>query len=72
MTAKQNAQILFDNYYIVCQEFTEEIQCSIQAKQCALIAIDEVLSNDGWSSSREEWAIFKKYCEEVKKEIENL
>jgi hypothetical protein len=42
MTAKEKAQELFDKYYLICQEFTEEIQCSIQAKQCALIAVDEI------------------------------
>ena len=46
MTAVEKAKELFDNYYIVCQEFTEEIQCSIQAKQCALIAVKEII--DQW------------------------
>lgn len=41
-TPKEKAQELFDKFYIVCQEFTEEIQCSIQAKQCALIAVNEI------------------------------
>lgn len=44
----------------------------IQAKQCALIAVDEMLSNDGWSSNLEEWNTFKSYFEEVKHEIEKL
>ena len=44
MTAKEKAKELIDKYYIICQEFTEEIQCSIQAKQCALIAVDLILS----------------------------
>ena len=43
MNPKEKANELFDKYYIICQEFTEEIQCSIQAKQCALIAVDEML-----------------------------
>jgi len=34
--------------------------------------LDEMLSNDGWSSSRDEWDRFKKYCEEVKREIRKL
>lgn len=41
MTPKEKAQELFDKYYLICQEFTEEIQCSIQAKQCALVAVYE-------------------------------
>jgi hypothetical protein len=43
MKAKEKAKEFFDKYYIVCQEYTEEIQCSIQAKECALIAVDEVI-----------------------------
>ena len=38
-------------------------------KQLALKAVDEMLSNDGWSSSRNEWDRFKKYCEQVKHEL---
>lgn len=40
---KEKAQELYDKYYIVCQEFTEKIQCSIQAKQCALISVYEII-----------------------------
>ena len=66
MNVKERAKELVDRYYILCQEFTEEIQCSIQAKQCALIAVDEIIdlvkhidvdSEDYWN--------------EVKQEIEN-
>jgi hypothetical protein len=42
------------------------------AKQSALIAVDEMLSNDGWSGSMEEWHIFKIYFEEVKHKITQL
>jgi hypothetical protein len=42
------------------------------AKRCALIAVDEILSNDGWSSSIEEWNTFKNYFEQVKQEIQAL
>ncbi len=45
MTPKEKAQELFDKYYIICQEFTQEIQCGIQAKQCAIIAVDELIKN---------------------------
>jgi hypothetical protein len=64
MTAKDKAKELFDKYYIVCQEYTEEIQCSIQAKECALIAVDECLK------TCVESMIY--YWQEVKQEIENL
>jgi hypothetical protein len=42
------------------------------AKKCALIAVKEMLENDGWSSSQYEWDVFKKYFIEVIEEIENL
>ena len=42
------------------------------AKRCSLIAVDEILSNDGWSSSIEEWNTFKNYFEQVKQEIQEL
>lgn len=45
LSPKDKAQELYDKYYIVCQEFTEEIQCSIQAKQCALIAVQEIIKS---------------------------
>lgn len=63
MTPKEKAKELVDNYYIVCQEFTEEIQCSIQAKQCALIAVHEIISLVGRYSN---------YWYEVKEEIYKL
>jgi hypothetical protein len=72
MTPKEKAIELVDKYYIICQEFTEEIQCSIQAKQCALIAIEEILQSDGWSSSRLEWDMYASYWNKVKHEIEKI
>jgi hypothetical protein len=59
MTPKEKAIELVDKYYIICQEFTEEIQCSIQAKQCALIAVHEIISlvgryNNCWYEVKEE------------------
>jgi hypothetical protein len=41
-------------------------------KRLAIIAVNEMLKNDGWSSSLEEWNTFKNYFEEVKQEIERL
>jgi len=83
MTPKEKAQELFDKYYIVCQEFTEEIQCSIQAKQCALIAVDEIMKAPHENSYIELiptdaddtdwfWNKFDKYWEQVKNEIEKI
>jgi hypothetical protein len=39
------------------------------AIQHAIIAVDEMLSNDGWSSSSNEWNTFKNYFEQVKQEL---
>lgn len=67
MKPKKKAQELFDKYYLICQEFTEEIQCSIQAEQCALVAVDEIITN------RERIkGIDKLYWQQVKQEIEKL
>jgi hypothetical protein len=65
MTPKEKAKKLFDRYYIVCQEYTEEIQCSIQAKECALIAVDELLTLITYQPSID-------YYLEVKQEIQAL
>jgi hypothetical protein len=77
MTAKEKAKELFDKYYIVCQEYTEEIQCSIQAKECALIAVDEIIQQ--WEVIDTYIADFGgklnqslRYWQEVKQEIQAL
>lgn len=67
MTPKEKAEKLFDKYYLICQDFTEEIQCSIQAKQCALIAVNEIF--------KEHYPQDAKRCEywnKVKKQIQKL
>jgi hypothetical protein len=71
MRSQEKAKELFDKYYIICQEFTEEIQCSIQAKQCALIAVDEMLDlRNGLYMN--EGSIVHQYLMDVKQEIEKL
>ena len=77
MTAKEKAKELFDKYYIVCQEYTEEIQCSIQAQECALIAVDEIIQQ--WEVIDTYIADFGgklnqslRYWQEVKQEIQAL
>ncbi len=83
MEPKDKAKELLDKYYIICQEFTEEIQCSIQAKQCALITVDEMLKeprmfnieqvkcSDG-SHARSYYEVPNKFWQQVKQEIEKL
>ena len=55
MKAREYAKELFDRFYLICQEYTEEIQCSIQAKQCALIAneIERLAKIDAYESMYE-------------------
>jgi len=43
MTAKEKAKEIYDKYYFICQEFTEEIQCSIQAKKCSLSEVESII-----------------------------
>ena len=72
MTPKEKAEELVDKYYLICQEFTEEIQCSIQAKQCALVAVDDQIS---LLLNLTPYAAFPDqviYLQEVKQEIEKL
>lgn len=68
MTPKKKAQELFDKYYIICQEFTEEIQCSIQAEQCALVAVDQIIDD----MHRRYEIVDYRYWQEVKDEIEKI
>jgi hypothetical protein len=72
MTPKEKAKELFDKYYFICQEFTEEIQCSIQAKQCALIAVDEILELIEFNKYDDKYWEEEEFWNEVKHEIEKL
>ena len=72
MNPKEKANELLDKYYIICQEFTEEIQCSIQAKQCALIAVEEVRFFHDSLFYATEGSLFDDYLNKVKHEIEKL
>ena len=73
MSAAKTAKELYDTYYLICQEFTEEIQCSIQAKQCALAALE---FTDFYADEAYRWCLGTKqkisYLEEVKQELEKL
>jgi hypothetical protein len=81
MTSKEKAKELVDKFYQTTPNeafinepygIATEYKAWEQAKECALIAVNEMLDNDGWSSSQYGWDVFKKYFIEVKKEIENL
>jgi hypothetical protein len=72
MSAEKEAKKLFGKYYIICQEYTEEIQCSIQAKKCALIAIDEKLETLNRIKFVVDCISLRNHYLQVKKEIQNL
>jgi len=62
MTAKEKAEELLDYYWLM--DKVTPFLSKEQAKQCALIAVDEILNIVG--------SIEVPYWQEVKKEIQNL
>jgi hypothetical protein len=72
MTPKEKAKELYDKFYMAIPS-DEMGLCDEAAKQCALIAVDEIIdsepqyewSNDYWKNPNDFW-------QEVKREIENL
>jgi hypothetical protein len=80
MSAKDKAIELVDTYRIMLMnsdtECGEEILCTVIAKSCALIAVDEmilVLPFTDTNATLNEYAIhLQKYLEQVKKEIQLL
>ncbi len=76
MTAKEKAIQLVDNYrMLLMNEDTDcgnEILCSMIAKQCALIAVDEVIDAINGMVNEESGYSADEYYLEVKTEIEKL
>ena len=70
MTPKEKAKDLIDKYYLTIfnygEDLSQEIIISILAKQCALIAVDEILRRNEPIQGH-----FWSYWEEVKQEIKN-
>jgi hypothetical protein len=67
MTPKEKAEELVDKYYNLFSVKLENTICVYEAKHCALIAVDEMLS-DYWlldARSRDWW-------QQVKHELEQL
>ena len=46
MTPKEKAQELFDKYFNIIDNSHPMTDISVSAKECALIAVDEILKND--------------------------
>jgi len=77
MTPKEKAQELVDKYRTtirkadVYNNLASEDEIYL-AKECALIAVDEILDDDMYDMSQELFENRINYWEEVKQEIENL
>jgi len=66
MTAKEKANELYSKYDdLLNKDFINPIVFDNQIKQCALIAVDEILNTDIFSTT-------EYFYNKVKKEIENL
>ena len=75
MTPKEKASKLVSEYLIHFVEFYNEKEYGYnndKAKQCALIAVDEILDDDMYGMEEEHFEKRINYWEEVKKEIEKL
>lgn len=71
MTAKEKAQELFDKMYMVEDHMDKYPMCFNTAKECALIAAEEII--DVISTVYEhDWNVLYPYWNEVKQEIINL
>ena len=69
MTPKEKAKELFDKMYWHFRTLADTDIC----KQCALIAVDEILDlNLGFSNCDENNWVIEKFYTEVKQEIEKL
>jgi hypothetical protein len=68
MTPKEKAKELIDKYeFVYIQNYTS----MFEVKQCALIAVDEILSLNVFEYTSD-WSNTIEYWQEVKQEIINL
>ena len=73
MTPKEKAEELYNKYWDKLWEIQDRIEnLHEQAKECALIAVDEILNDDWYIPSFDDMMERKKYWEQVKNEIINL
>jgi hypothetical protein len=75
MTAKDKAKELVEKFIEHTQEWDEidgYVNDVYNSKQCALIAVDEILDDDVYDMSEELFEKRINYWEEVKQEIQNL
>ena len=73
MTPKDKALELYNKYEQLGRDFTRGVSMKEFAKQCALIAVDEILnSNPNYPEFKENEGTAIRYWEVVKQEIEKL
>ncbi len=74
MTPKEKAITLVDEYRLILiksnTDAGEEILCTLLAKECALVAVDEILNHH--SQEQGLYRIDTYYWQQVKQEIEKL
>jgi hypothetical protein len=68
MTPKEKAEDLIDKYYVLIHP---KVNSYYQAKQCALIAVDEIIQVF-WLTHNEDNLKIYSYYQQVKQEIEKL
>jgi hypothetical protein len=75
-SAIKEAKRIYGVFYMTCAEYTEEIQCSLQAKQCGYILCNNIIFLSKKRSTKNSISavdvLIIDYYEEVKKHIENL
>ena len=71
MTPKEKAKELVDKFYYIPNSQGIFMMQDYQAKECALIAVDEILNTIEYSSQADELSKVN-YWQEVKQQIENL
>jgi hypothetical protein len=69
MTPKQKALELYHRYHTLGSDFTRGVSMHEFAKQCALIAVDEMINNIDTSQL---YLLDIMYWQQVKNEIEQL
>ena len=71
MEAKEKAKELFDKYWGLLG-IHNVLNRRLFTKECALIAVDEILNDDWYIATREDLIARKEYWNKVKQEIEKL
>lgn len=71
MKPKEKAHELFSKYSYLSESHIPTLGVKV-AKQCALIAVDEILESDWFIPTKEDKINWNNYWKEVKQEIEKL